>query len=205
MRGASSRRRRAGGFTRIEAALTVSILLLLGAVSYPRWRGKRLARKEAAAVRILSEIAAAAKARASAEGRAPDSIGALDVARLHGARAPAEGILEAEGYLFRLTQRPRSEGATSAPAPGYVILAWPLEYGRTGNAAFWMDETGSGYETRNGRRRYGGLEAPLPVTAAEAPAEPAAPGGRRTRRFGADAEEWRPFVPPVRRSREGRS
>ncbi|MGH7149343.1 MAG: hypothetical protein ACREIU_01530, partial [Planctomycetota bacterium] len=157
---------------------------------------KNLARKEAAAVRILSEVASVAKARASAEGRAPDSIAALDVPRLRGARSPAEGILEAEGYLFRLAERPRSEGAASAPAPGYVILAWPLKYGRTGNAAFWMDETGAGYETRNGRRRYGGLETPLPVTAAEAPREPATGGARRTRRFGADAEEWRPFVPP---------
>jgi type II secretory pathway pseudopilin PulG len=204
MRG-NLRRRRAAGLTRIEALLTASILLLLGAVSYPRWRGKSLARKEAAAVKILSAIAAAAKARASAEGLPPDSIGALDVPRLRGAWAPAEGILEAEGYLFRLTQRPRPEGAASAPAAGYVILAWPLEYGRSGNAAFWMDETGTGYETRNGRRRYGGLESPLPVTAAEVPPDPTAAGPRKTRRFGADAEEWRPFVPPVRRNRGGRS
>src|SRR5262245_5658008 len=191
MRGAS--RCRARGFTRVEALLTASILLLLGAVSYPRWKGKTLARQEAAAVRLLAEAADAAKARATAEGRLPDSIGALDVPGLRGARSPAEGILEAEGYLFRLARRPGPDGAASAPAGGYVILAWPLEYGRTGNAAFWIDETGTGYETRNGRRRYGGLDAPLPVTAAEAPPEPTAAG--KPRRFGADAQEWRPLAP----------
>ncbi|HET6203713.1 MAG TPA: DUF2950 family protein [Planctomycetota bacterium] len=195
MPGATGSRRHARGFTRIEGLFIASILLLLVAVSYPRWKGRALAGSEAAAAATL---AAVADASARGEGSPAATLEALRLRRLEGAKRVADGVLEANGYLFRLASRPATDEAASAPAPGFVVLAWPVEYGGTGNAAFWLDEKGTCYETRNGRRRYGGLENPPAVTAAEEPSLPA-PTSRRTRRFGRDGEEWQPLPLPAQK------
>ena len=179
------------GLTWVEGLVIGSILLLLAAVSYPRARGHRIAEGEAAAVRALDRVA---RSRGSELAPGTPAPGVRRTPGLERAREVGEGTLEADGYLFRILPPFSSPETTTSPMGGFAVVAWPVEYGRTGNAVFWLDEAGVCLETRNARRRYSGLANPPPV--AVEPPDPARAGRKRP---GIDQEEWRPLELPVQK------
>ena len=189
MRGSRGR-----AFSWIEALLILSILALVLASSHPRVRGKGIARNESFALATLARLS---RAEREFQEASPGNFASLSTLLVEG-RFRLEGgtflegeTLRAQGYLFRLSPLPEPSGE-SRPAnftPPFVALAWPIEYGRTGNGAFSLEGTGICRESRNARRRYSGLDQGPSPRAAER--DPETLGTDPGRHFGLDREEWR--------------
>ncbi|MBI4617679.1 MAG: hypothetical protein HY720_28970 [Planctomycetes bacterium] len=106
------------------------------------------------------------------------------VARHLGMSSHADGgIAESEGYLFAIwlpgpeqAEREASPLAPDDPATAdvresrWACYAWPVEHGKTGSRAFFIDKSGILTATDNAATRYSGLERPPAPGAAYEPA-----------------------------------
>ncbi len=89
---------------------------------------------------------------------------------------PTQVLPELTGYRIQAQKTASGDG----------FLAWPMEYGRTGNACFYLKMPDQLFESRNDRTHYSGTENP--------PGEKAttfANGDAQSKFFSKDGQEWR--------------
>jgi len=124
----------------LDRATILGILLLVVLVTLPRLRGLAIQENELDALRTLGILGGEVFA---ADHAGPDQLGDLFAAaegldsalerRLADTRVLDDGQrIVRYGYLFELT------GDAADPA-GRGLRAWPVEEGRTGQGAFWLN------------------------------------------------------------------
>jgi len=138
----------------LDRATVLGILLLVVLVTLPRLRSMAIQENELDAMRTLGvlggEVFAAEKASPERLGQLFEGESALD-RRLADTRVTADGrLLERYGYLFELVE---SED-------GPCLRAWPVEEGRTGQGAFWLDADLGLRGDANQGSQWSGLEKP---------------------------------------------
>ena len=128
---------------------TVLVLLLLTAVGLLRLdaqrRADRLTAGEGRALAVLAALQQASR-RATARGDThpglvssflagvPGVVPRSDLA--HGSTTFAEDSV----YLYGITPRSRADARTGAGKAGWVLRAWPLRFGSTGDREFQVDD-----------------------------------------------------------------
>lgn len=157
----------------LESLIVLAVAIIAGLVWWPMAKAQGLAtqeRRTISTMRLLGE---------KLEG-ATDLRSLVKVSRLSDGEDfvfQTENLAENGAYLFRLSRL--GEQA--------MLYAWPLDYGKTGHAAFFFDPARPLLESRNHRRQYSGVR--------RQPQEKAAlPSGSDnfSSAFGKDAQEWRP-------------
>lgn len=142
------------GFTKIELAIIVSIVVLIAAIAVPGLLRSRMLGNEASSIGVLRAIVAAETAYASACGQNRYATALTTLGK------PAPGA--PQGYLgsdlavpslrkdgYRYTLAAGAGSAAGAPdcngtptATGYYAAAEPMEFGSTGARAFAVDTAG---------------------------------------------------------------
>ncbi len=125
---------------------------------------------------FLQELAGTAKIRGGSP-KARDS----SLEPTFGNSASESGIAEYSGYHFlvylptstgtevesaQLASNKASTAAANAQELRYIIYAWPVEYGSSGNHAFAINQNGKVYTTTNTIKKYSGKENKPAATAA---------------------------------------
>lgn len=138
----------------LDRATILGILLLVVLVTLPRLRSLAIHENEMDALRTLGVLGGEVFA---AESAAPDRLGALFTPesglerRLADTRVLEDGrLLVRYGYLFELVDDRTGRG----------VRAWPVEHGRTGQGAFWLDAERGLHGSSNREARWSGVERP---------------------------------------------
>ena len=114
-----------------------------------------------ARARVAISGLSAASARALAGGSAHPGLVAPFLAAVPGLRPRpdlARGELsfaEDDAYLYGLQPLTRRDPASGQPHPGWILRAWPVRFGRTGNREFQADDSGTVLEGQNRTGRSG--------------------------------------------------
>lgn len=138
----------------LDRATILGILLLVVLVTLPRLRSLAIHENEMDALRTLGVLGGEVFA---AEVAAPDRLGALFTPesglerRLADTRVLEDGrVLLRYGYLFELVE----------DQSGLGVRAWPVEHGRTGQGAFWLDAQRELHGSSNREARWSGVARP---------------------------------------------
>lgn len=157
----------------LDRATIFGILLLVVLVTLPRLRSLAIHENEIDALRTLGVLGGEVFAAANAS---PDRLGELFTEesglqrRLADTRVLDDGrLLLRYGYLFELVESQNVRG----------VRAWPVEHGRTGNGAFWLDAELGLLGSANREARWSGVERPPSPVDAHAWTALELPGSRR--------------------------
>lgn len=136
----------------LDRATILGIVLLVILVTLPRLRSLAIHENEIDALRTLGVLGGQVFA---AESAVPDRLGDLFTAdsglerRLADTRVLEDGrVLLRYGYLFELVESDAGRG----------VRAWPVELGRTGQGAFWLDAQLGLTGTPNREERWSGID-----------------------------------------------
>ena len=137
-----------------DRATILGILLLVVLVTLPRLRSMAIHENELDALRTLGVLGGEVFA---ADAERPARLGELFAKdedldrRLADTDVLDEGrLLVRYGYLFELVEGPEGPG----------VRAWPVERGRTGQGAFWLDHRLGLHGDANRATRWSGPERP---------------------------------------------
>jgi hypothetical protein len=138
----------------LDRATILGIVLLVVLVTLPRLRSLAIHENEIDALRTLGVLGGEVFASESAP---PDRLGQLFTPdsglerRLADTRVLEDGrLLLRYGYLFELVGGQGGRG----------VRAWPVEHGRTGHGAFWLDAERGLHGSSNREARWSGVERP---------------------------------------------
>jgi len=157
----------------LDRATILGILLLVVLVTLPHLRSLAIHENEIDALRTLGVLGGEAFA---AESAPPARLGELFTPesglerRLADTHVLEDGrLLLRYGYLFELVEGQDGRG----------VRAWPVEHGRTGHGAFWLDADRGLHGSSNREARWSGVERPPTPADARAWSALELPGSRR--------------------------
>ena len=168
--------------TRASGVLLLLLLVLVAAAlrGLEGSRSQRLSAGEVAALDTLADLDRACRDLARDGRPRPDLAQAAlaAVPALHPLGAPAaDGVAYAadEAYVFGIAGQTRRDERSGRLVPGWIVRAWPLRFGVTGNREYQLADDGQLWEGQNRLGRSGteyGFPPPFPDPEAGQPRTP---------------------------------
>jgi hypothetical protein len=146
---------------RLGPLLLVALLLAAAGVRLAESaRAERLLSGEARARATLAELHRACAALAQ-DGRVVPDLAGRALAAVPGLRRLADASREAvvyaadAAYTYGLATQVRSEAETDRPHQGWILRAWPADFGATGDREYQLADDGVLWEGQNRLGRSG--------------------------------------------------
>lgn len=134
------------GFTLIELMIVVAIIAIIAAIAIPNLLRARLASNESSAIGSLRTLSSAESAFQSAAAQDADVDGTGEygsLVMLYSNNTPpfidevlGSGVKSGYGFVVTTTGVPNSDEVT------WWATAYPIQYQRSGNRTFYVDESG---------------------------------------------------------------
>jgi len=158
--------------------LLISLVLLCFALEQrSSWRAQRLLHGEELAAQRIEQLHKLAKAvvRSGQPAELAELIAAPELSSLTMLEELSKtgmAFAHDEVYVYGMAQTTQALGAGSGPRYGFILRAWPIDFGVTGDLEFHIDSKGNAFHGQNTKGRSG-------VTIDFPPAFPAADVGSR--------------------------
>lgn len=133
--------KRNAGFTLIELMIVVAIIAIIAAIAIPNLLRSRMSANEAGAAGAMRTVSTS-EVSYQAAGISLDENGAGEYATLAELAEPAVGQPFIDSVLGNGTKHGYSFEAVPDGSVGYTCNADPLDPGRTGVRAYFVDESG---------------------------------------------------------------